>query len=677
MEQGARTRGNGRFDTEDANRNGQLDTLRNSGRTPFPFWADTNGNGMLDFGEYVAPLPPDQDFVTDETGRTVGPNPYQFEDRRRRFTWREDFSLFLPELGGSHDIKMGAVFEHEAFDRDTLQRPAISRGLVTMGYPANVNNTAVGDNVGLFLQDVYKPVPNLTIHLGLRFDFESVRSFGYTSFDPASERRTYEALYAAAGVDVNPWDGFDEGGLCSDPLHDCTAAGTRTGPLLGELSGLARRHLTRHNSLVDIEAPFLASALGQDVTLDDLLASGLPIRAPEEIRITNSNLAPRLGLTWDPFSDGRSKAFLSWGRYYDKLFLNSVVLEQGPDLITRYYEFDPDGVDAAGPNNQLGSLGSQSAPSIYQLDRGLKTPYTDETTLGYEREISPELSFAVTHVRRDYQEQLQDLDANHRTRRDPVTGEYVDEFGKIVCERDRFGRLSCENTSDGVPDLFIQNFLFNQAFRLGNYNDQSYRGWELELVRRLGRGWQIQGSYTYSVAKGDAESYLSEIGNDPLVAEFERGFLDYDQRHVVKLNAVAFLRRGWRIGTTAQWASGLPYSTVRLASGSDDVGYGQDRKLYGSIAANQRGIFIPEGRNIHRNDSVYDLNARVEKNFAVGKATAGAFFEVFNILNSDDLRVLEIRQSLGGESNVTAIGEQVQGERRFGRRFQVGIRVDF
>src|SRR2546425_3486993 len=82
--------------------------------------------------------------------------------------------------------------------------------------------------------------------------------------------------------------------------------------------------------------------------------------------------------------------------------------------------------------------------------------------------------------------------------------------------------------------------------------------------------WQLEASYTYSVARGDAESYRSQIGNDPALAEAEPGFLDYDQRHVIKLNAVAFLPGDWRLGGTATWASGLPYSATTVYSDDDD-----------------------------------------------------------------------------------------------------------
>ena len=227
--------------------------------------------------------------------------------------------------------------------------------------------------------------------------------------------------------------------------------------------------------------------------------------------------------------------------------------------------------------------------------------------------------------------------------------------------------IATANVPDGRPDLFIENFFLNRVFRLGNFNSQSYRGLEMELIKRLSRKWQMQASYTYSRSKGDAESFLSENGDDPSLTEFESGFLDYDQRHVVKVNAIAYLPGEWRLGGTAQWASGLPYSVVDEFDALDNVGYSQSRRLFGYVHPT-RG-FITEHRNSHRNHAAYNFNVRTEKSFVLGKTSASAFFEVFNLLNSDDLRVYTLNP---GRSSL-----QADEERRFGRRFQIGVRLDF
>src|SRR5437867_5026716 len=94
----------------------------------------------------------------------------------------------------------------------------------------------------------------------------------------------------------------------------------------------------------------------------------------------------------------------------------------------------------------------------------------------------------------------------------------------------------------------------------------------------------MQGSYTYSRALGDAEDFQSRLGNDPSTVEWETGYLDYDQRHVVKLNAALFLPRDWQVGTSIAWGSGLPYSIISRFFAFDNVDYQQFRTRYGYTA---------------------------------------------------------------------------------------------
>ncbi|HEU5182509.1 MAG TPA: carboxypeptidase regulatory-like domain-containing protein, partial [Candidatus Polarisedimenticolia bacterium] len=120
------TRGNGRYDTEDRNGNGRLDVVGDSGMTTTPFWIDANGNGRPESGEYRMPLAPDRDLGTDLDGRTTGPAVFEYHDHRTRFSWLEDFSLYVGEAAGTHDLKVGGSYEHEGYDSDTFQRPVIT-----------------------------------------------------------------------------------------------------------------------------------------------------------------------------------------------------------------------------------------------------------------------------------------------------------------------------------------------------------------------------------------------------------------------------------------------------------------------------------------------------------------------------------------------------------------------
>jgi hypothetical protein len=165
--------------------------------------------------------------------------------------------------------------------------------------------------------------------------------------------------------------------------------------------------------------------------------------------------------------------------------------------------------------------------------------------------------------------------------------------------------------------------------------------------------------------------------------ESEYGYLDFDQRHVVKLNMTAFLPGDWQLGATASWSSGLPYSVATRFFALDNVNYEQFRTAYGFASTEGGSLhFQPLRRNTERNDAVYDFIIRAKKSFVLGRTSAAIFLEVFNLLNSDDLRIYTYEPDLAGGSvagNKTVAADRLQldAERRFGRRWQVGFQFDF
>jgi len=688
--------GDGRLDlgTEDRNHNQRLDD------TPFP-------TSLYPYGE-LTPQPPDRDYTIDQATRiTSGPFYEDFSDRRRRFTFREDLSASVPDYWGSHDLKLGVVFERESFDRLTESRGILAPFIPPkrLGSPtiralmpaeSDVENGATGVTGGLYVQESYKPFPNLSIGVGLRFDRERIDSFGYAPFDPAAERASYDRLAVLAGAEKGK-DDFQQGnndglnnvGILGDPIFSGgRSVETNAAFLVGPLRQAALARMTRHHIETTLASDFLgsilpASARGANGEFDPkaLLAIGVRRQQAEPFALTNNNLAPRLSVSWDPWSNGRSKLFATWGRYYDRLFLSTVVGEEGPDLVNRYYALDADGVTGAGlPDHQIGGLISKAPPSTTQVDRGLETPFSDELTLGFEREIAPEVAVSLTYVSRRFRRQLQDIDINHSLRLDPVTGRPRDDFGIMDQNAAPGGGIVRE--PDGRPDLYIQNFFFNQVLRIGNFNEARYHAIELELLRRLARRWQLQASYTYSRAVGAAEDFQSRLGNDPSTVVSEFGYLDYDQRHVVKLNAMVFLPHDWQLGVAASWASGLPYSIVSRFFSLDNVDYVQFRTLYGQTEPVHAGyVFKTVRRNSLRNPAQYDLNLRAKKAFVLGRKAASLFVEVFNLLNADDLRIFsydpsaQVRFDPADPSSGTAL--QIDAQRRFGRRFQIGFQFDF
>jgi hypothetical protein len=331
------------------------------------------------------------------------------------------------------------------------------------------------------------------------------------------------------------------------------------------------------------------------------------------------------------------------------------------------------------PNATIGNTISKAPPNFTQVDRGLRTPYTDEWTVGFERELAPEVSFRMTYINREFRDQLQDTDVNHEVRLDS-NGQMLDAFGNLSIPP---GSTSGTPIGDGKPDLFIHNFFFNQILRVGNFNEARYKAIEMQLTKRLSRKWQMEGSYTYSRALGDAENFQSALGDDPATAAYEFGPLNFDQRHTVRLNAITFLPGDWQLGSTVQWNSGFPYTTVTTSLALDNFQFPQNRTLFGSVPLNpnefdQDGnpegrVFEPETRNSQRNAAWYNIDVQATKSFVIGRFNSKLFLTVENLLNTDDLDITFYNPSQSNTNNQL----QLVSTRRFGRRFQIGFQIEF
>jgi hypothetical protein len=707
--------GDGRLDLgiEDRNHNQRLDDTpvpaNNNGLVP-----DEKGN-LNNFYPYyeAAPVPRDRDYEFDQrTLRITGPYFTDDNGSRGRQTLRQDLNIFVPEWHGQHEMKTGYIVEREHYDQTTNLRPQVLPNAapasaatfepkvgVILPAEQQVENTAKSLTAALYVTDTYKPLPNLTLNLGLRFTRETTDSFGYTPFDPVAERNLYDRLNALTGEEFKSSlddvvagnnDGLVNEGICGDQLlygsSDCKQSSNAFGTSI--LNGMLKpkvSRLTQHHTATTIVANDVAALFPEAVVIDPVTGDktidrekmrelGAVFQEKEPFRLTNNNLAPRLAISWDPWSDSKTKVFASWGRFYDKLFLDSVVTEEGPDTISRYYKKDSDGVTAAGiPDAGIGDAISKAPPSANQIDRGLQTPFTDEWTVGFERELAPEVSLRLSYINRAGRQGLQDRDINHTLRYDPVTGRPLDNYGQLISGGGGHGSTFTP-AGDVLPDLFVENFFFNGIYKLGNYNTSAYHGIELEISKRLSRKWQMDTSYTYSRARGDAEDFRSFLGDDPAAVPYEYGYLTFDERHVVRFNGSCFLPGDWTLGTVMEWHSGLPYSAVTSRFSLDNFEYPQNRILFGEAIQTTSGpIFVPEYRDSRRNRSVTTINVKATKAFVMAGMNSKLNLAVENLLNTDDLQI-----DFYQPSNSNRGGNlQLQAERRFGRRYSIGFQFEF
>ncbi len=619
-------------------------------------------------------------------GGATGPLWFRGDDTRIRTSVRADLTWTLDQERQEHLLKAGFEESVERYDDDSIYNPYFldlyspCPGCVTPGgvpipnavvgvkimsvpYPAQDPQGADGKNQALYVGDTWKPAPNLSVVAGLRLDRESLEAPGYESFDPIGQKRK--------SIDIVE-------DLCADAIRVAMTSGQSNAGSVCNVQGRIPGTITFGNLVYTMDASTPAGLRQYDVDLDGVYDSGgdrinnLEVwlahltnqidRSEDDFEIDNVNWSPRVGLAWDPWGDGRTKLFSTWGRYYDRLFLAVAAQETVPEYLS--FTFDPDPTSNQFEAGQFSRLARNS--SAQQVDRHLETPHTDVFTLGIEREVAPEWSLRATYVHRLAWELLDDSDINHILCPDFDEALGIDPAlvcpgrvlpnGKIPLDKDRFGNAST-GQQNGVPDLYVVNQFFNQILRVENSGSARYRGVTLEAIRRPSRGWQLALSYTYSRAEGEGLTFTSPSGNDP--ASPGEADLDFDQRHRIVLYGTAALPRRTDFGWSLRWESGTPYSVTESVADEDSFG-----------VVNIRTVYPTGERNDQRNGGLWAVDARVAKHLALGRMDASIELAVRNLLDEQDTTISGI-ETTGPSGPALAPGPE--GLTLPGRTWEAGV----
>ena len=620
------------------------------------------------------------------TGVTSGSSSRDWDDQRQRLTVKSDATYYKGRLwNANHQFKTGITIENERYFRSLEQRPQYLRSSdFGVGSPRYITisasldpvsqQKAVGTTWGIYGEDAIRPISNLSITVGLRVEQENISAPGFVPLDPQADSDAF--LAAAAG--------------CRPPCSNRTL-------LQNSFPAFEDRQGALQAVGGQFPVPFSVGSFNTQI------ANWTRYRQPDDISIQNTNLSPRVSIGWDPWNDGKTKFSLSLGRYYDKIFLGVLTTESEPVRATF----------STRPENTTVTF--EPSYGYSAVDRNLTTPYNDEYSFAVERTFMQENTISLTYIHRSFKNQLQDVNINQipgdfgrcavqqapsdLTLIDspgvgPVTDPYTFQVYQDTDPGIGDGILDdCvglpENkvtgspggnapsanfraeTPDGIADFYVLNPAWGDIFLIGNNNTSKYDGIILEFVRRQYKNWQMEASYTWSKATGDAEDFNLALGNDRSTLKDEKGYLSYDRRNSLKVNATCLTPWGFRIGGTALWESGLPYSLLfRNTSASTSLPlYGEFKQSFTSL----RTRYLTGQRNDQRNSSAWLFNLKLVKEINLPKGmNLQLDADIFNLLNDDTYSVY---------NNFLKSGQQINGTnqatQRFGRTYQIGMRLAF
>lgn len=380
------------------------------------------------------------------------------------------------------------------------------------------------------------------------------------------------------------------------------------------------------------------------------------------------NIAPRLGVIWDPTEEGRSKVFASWGRFFEAIPMDINDRSFGGE-VSYVQTFNTASGAPCGPNDPKiggadgnGCLNPSGAPDQEQLlgssgvlvAPGIKAQYMDELLLGAEYQLAPDLKLGISYQNRRLGRVIEDVSTDGaQTYIIANPGEFA--AGEQHKLEDRIAR-----TDDPTLKTRLQKQLdLYKGIRVFDKPERSYDALEISLAHQFSRGLMLQASYTHSRTEGNYPGSISYDNGqiDPNISSQydliellanRSGRLPQDRPHSVKVDGFYT----FDIGKEQNLTIG---GRVRLLSGIPQNALGA-HYLYGA----DESFLLPRGA-LKRGDMEHGVDVHLAYARKLSKGVSGEVFaDIFNLYNRQatfdvDQTYAPQFRSGGGENNVNPI----------------------
>ncbi len=383
---------------------------------------------------------------------------------------------------------------------------------------------------------------------------------------------------------------------------------------------------------------------------------------PNAYPVDKNNFQPRVGVAYDV--DGRSVIRGGYGRFFDKTHFELIGgiytatvfstsfnrnfpladIDRGP----RNGQFPTDPFLVNGPvitDAMRAEIAAQFPPgerirntgnvSWDSPDRHL--PYTDQLTLGYERQIRSDMSVSADYVHGRSRDLLMSRNLNPTLRATPV----VAESGNVRQGSDLL-RQAVNELRTVYGDSF-NNFSANVTIPV-NAGSLDYDALLLAFEKRFSNNYSTRVSYTYAYSRGNTTGAGVPASGfqvlDDLNLDLNEGPSSQDVPHNFVVSGTALVPRtgGLTVSWVARALSGTPFSLTDSRFDPDRNGIIAEPLPAGTYSGTGEDAYTVENykseRNGARGPGFFKLDLRVGYNVRVMEGRRlDLFAEVFNVTN--------------------------------------------
>jgi hypothetical protein len=403
---------------------------------------------------------------------------------------------------------------------------------------------------------------------------------------------------------------------------------------------------------------------------------------------TNLGFAPRLGLAWDPFGDGRTSVRAGFGLYYDPL----------------WSDFYANAGGRTPPFYVLGSITGPVFPNAYSLIGSpafilgrqdavqycANYPYVLQGNFTVQRQISATRVLTAAYVRERGVHIPRFVDQNQSPQTVLSTGQIFFPTGSTV-----------------------QNPNFT-GIRYKTTNGMSYyNALQLSFEERLSRGVLLRVNYTFAriidtASIDQTQGGSNDLPQNPINTKAERGLSNYDVRHYFVSYFVwdlptapgpRALGAGWQLSSITTLSAGQPFSAVigfdraranpqagtsperpdLCAGGSNNPILGGPSRYFdpGAFCLQPAGFYGNLGRNTLIGPGIVMVNPSLSKQFRITERVRLQFrAELFNALNHPNFAIPSQRTVFSSSGPVASAG-LITATTTSSRQLQLGLKATF
>ncbi|MCP4220387.1 MAG: TonB-dependent receptor [bacterium] len=369
-----------------------------------------------------------------------------------------------------------------------------------------------------------------------------------------------------------------------------------------------------------------------------------------------TNIVPRLGAIFDVFADGTTLIKASFGRMVipNQLGFVNLAHPNGWFGVQEYY--NPDGsFDFWIPWAIPGASAQVGHPNY-----DLKAAYTDELTIGVERELWEDWSVGARYIKKWDKDLITIVDAAQ------LDLDKLMQTGELDWSKNWTRETVTFNGTDysywnQIDKTATEGYILNPPGA-----DRTYDGVEITLKKRYSKGWSIFASYVFGKSEGlvDTERGSESLGTSDLFQNPNYhinniGRFHLERRHMFKLQGLFKGPLGINLSGYLRAMSGQR-ETPRVRT--EDLG----------LSPNQgTDEFFIEPKGSWGYPSEVTLDLRLEKSFQVKNFNLSVFVDCFNVFNSNV--VTEVYNFSSNSTIAFGDTEEIQDP----RIFRFGARIEF